>query len=114
MTEKIKPIGERKQSPDKAKPTGTETLDIHGIFEDQLFYDLFNARCHDTNEKPLCNLLLTLDETAMNFKEELLKKNAKNMRILNLQSMKLGTNAIISLAASLQTRKVIISIIEDR
>jgi hypothetical protein len=47
-----------------------------------------------------------LDESAMNFKEELLKKNAKNARTLNFQSMKLGTNAIISLAGSLQTRKV--------
>ncbi len=43
----------------------------------------------------------------MNFKEELLKKNAKTTGTLNLQSMKLGTNAIISLATSLQTRKAI-------
>jgi len=42
----------------------------------------------------------------MSFKEELLKKNAKNAKALNFQSMKLGTNAIISLAGSLQTRKV--------
>ena len=46
-----------------------------------------------------------LDESALNFKESILKKNAKSLRVLNLQSMKLGTNAIISLATSLQTSK---------
>ena len=42
----------------------------------------------------------------MNFKEELLKKNAKTSGALNLQSMKLGTNAIISLASHIPKRKV--------
>ncbi len=42
----------------------------------------------------------------MNFKEELLKKNAKASGSLNLQSLKLGTNAVIALANSLQARKV--------
>lgn len=42
-----------KQSPGKAK--GQDTLDLHTIFEDQLYFDLFSARCHDTGEKPLCN-----------------------------------------------------------
>ena len=54
----------------------------------------------------ITSFLIIIDETAMNFKEELLKKNVKASGTLNLQSMKLGTNSIVSLASSLQTRKV--------
>ena len=47
-----------------------------------------------------------LVENAMAFKEEILRKNSKNMMILNLQSMRLGINSVISLSNSLQNKKV--------
>jgi len=57
MVEEKKVIPERKPSPIKPKANNLDTPDIKSVFEDQLFYDLFNARCHDTGEKPMCNLI---------------------------------------------------------
>lgn len=45
-------------------------------------------------------------ENAKLFKEDLLKRNVKNSNNLNLQSMRLGINSIISLSNSLQPRNV--------
>ena len=55
MAEEKKGVAERKASPAKLKGVGPEAPDIRSLFEDQMFFDLFNARCHDTGEKPLCN-----------------------------------------------------------
>ncbi len=56
MAEDKKTVAERKVSPGKTKGTGLDTPDIKTVFEDQMFADLFNARCHDTGEKPLCKI----------------------------------------------------------
>ena len=45
-------------------------------------------------------------ENAKLFKEDLLRRNVKNSTALNLQSLRLGINAIIALSNALQTRKV--------
>ena len=45
-------------------------------------------------------------ENAKLFKEDLLRRNVKNSTSLNLQSLRLGINAIIALSNALQTRKV--------
>jgi len=47
-----------------------------------------------------------LVENAKLFKEDLLRRNVKNSTALNLQSLRLGINAIIALSNALQTRKV--------
>ena len=47
-----------------------------------------------------------LVENAKLFKEDLLRRNVKNSNTLNLQSLRLGINAIIALSNALQTRKV--------
>jgi len=52
MSEEAKAVPDRKLSPGKTR--AADNLDIRGVFEDQLFYDLFNGRCHDINEKPTC------------------------------------------------------------
>jgi Ran GTPase-activating protein (RanGAP) involved in mRNA processing and transport len=44
-------------------------------------------------------------ENAKLFKEDLLRRNVKNSSSLNLQSLRLGINAIIALSNALQTRK---------
>lgn len=45
-------------------------------------------------------------ENAKLFKEDLLRRNVKNSNALNLQSLRLGINAIIALSNTLQNRKV--------
>ena len=73
---------------------------ILSIFEDDLFAELYNARCHDTGEQ--------LDaEGARAFREEILKRNDQNTEVINLYSMRLGINSIISLANSLISRKLL-------
>ena len=49
-------------------------------------------------------------ENAKLFKEDLLRRNVKNSSSLNLQSLRLGINAIIALSNALQTRKVRLSV----
>jgi len=44
-------------------------------------------------------------ENAKLFKEELLRRNMKNSRSLNLHSLRLGINSIIALSNSVQGRK---------
>jgi hypothetical protein len=67
---------------------------ILSIFEDDLFAELYNARCHDTGEP--------LDaEGARAFREEILKRNDQNTEIINLYSMRLGINSIISTIVSI-------------
>ena len=56
---------------------GATVNPIAELFEDQLYTDLFNARCHDTGET--ANL-----ENAKLFKEDLLRRNVKNSSALNL------------------------------
>ena len=73
--------------------------EVFGIFESELYAELFNARCHDTGES-------TTMEVARAFREEILKRNSEKADIINLQSMKLGINSIISLANSLLGEKV--------
>lgn len=79
---------------------------ISELFEDQLHTDLFNARCHDTgetaNRKNLTkNNNAIVVENAKLFKEDLLRRNVKNSNTLNLQSLRLGINAIIALSNAL-------------
>ncbi|OMJ78907.1 hypothetical protein SteCoe_21177 [Stentor coeruleus] len=72
---------------------------IFSIFEDDLFAELYNARCHDTGE--------SLDaEGARAFREEILKRNDQNTEVINLYSLRLGINSIVSLANSLICRKL--------
>lgn len=70
------------------------------IFEDDLFAELYNARCHDTGEQIEA-------EGARAFREEILKRNDQNTENINLQSTRLGINSIISLANSLMTRRLV-------
>jgi len=76
---------------------------IAELFEDQLHTDLFNARCHDTGETSNCKLPVhhLVVENAKLFKEDLLRRNVKNSSSLNLQSLRLGINAIIALSNAL-------------
>jgi len=54
MVEEKKIIIEQNYSHEKNKGRAIDE-DLRSVFEDQLFYELFKARCHDTNEKPQCN-----------------------------------------------------------
>ena len=56
--------------------------------------EIFNARCHDSGQP-------TTIENAKLFKEDLLKRNVKNSTALNLQSCRLGINAMIALSNSI-------------
>ena len=49
---------------------------------------------------------MCLVESAKLFKEELLKRNTKHSTTLNLQSLRLGINSIISISNNIETRKV--------
>ncbi|CAG9325226.1 unnamed protein product [Blepharisma stoltei] len=72
---------------------------VLSIFEDDLYAELYNARCHDTGEP--------LDaDGARNFREDVLKRNDQNTEVINLNGMRLGINSIISLANSLICRKL--------
>ena len=46
------------------------------------------------------------DESAMAFKEDFIKKNSKNSKNLNLNSMRIGINTLVSLSNMLANRKV--------
>lgn len=72
---------------------------ILGIFEDDLYAELYNARCHDTGEG-------LSEEGARSFREDVLKRNDQNTEVINLYGMRLGINSIISLANSLICRKL--------
>jgi len=52
-------------------------MKVKELLEDPLYVDIFNARCHDSNET-------TNIENAKLFKEDLLKRNVKNSTTLNL------------------------------
>lgn len=52
-------------------------IKIKDLLEDQLYVEIFNARCHDSGEP-------TSIENAKLFKEDLLKRNVKNSTSLNL------------------------------
>lgn len=69
------------------------------MFDDQLHADVFTARCHDTGEDANA-------ENARLFKEDILKRNAKNSTFLKFQSLRLGVNSIIALSTALQGRNV--------
>ena len=71
---------------------------IKELLEDPLYVEIFNARCHDSSES-------TSIENAKLFKEDLLKRNVKNSSSLNLQSLRLGINAMIALSNCIQNRK---------
>jgi len=60
-------------------------------FEDELYTELFTARCNDSGESVSV-------ENAKLFKEDLLKRNVKDSTALNLQSLRLGINSVISLS----------------
>ena len=75
-------------------------MKVKELLEDPLYVDIFNARCHDSNET-------TNIENAKLFKEDLLKRNVKNSTTLNLQSLRLGINAMIALSNSIKTRKAV-------
>ena len=75
-------------------------MKVKELLEDPLYVEIFNARCHDSGET-------TNIENAKLFKEDLLKRNVKNSTSLNLQSLRLGINAMIALSNSIQRRKVV-------
>jgi len=59
-----------------------------------LFAELFNARCHDTGEP------VNIDKAKL-FKDEIMRLNQKKDNHLNLHSLRLGVNSIISLSSTL-------------
>ena len=67
---------------------------VKELLEDPLYVEIFNARCQDSGET-------TNIENAKLFKEDLLKRNVKNSTTLNLQSLRLGINAMIALSKSI-------------
>jgi len=67
---------------------------ISEVLEDKLFTELFVARCNDIGEA------VTV-ENAKIFKEDLVKRNMKNIGLLNLHSMRLGVNCIVTLSNTL-------------
>jgi hypothetical protein len=76
---------------------------IKDIFENELYTELFTARCNDSGESVSGKLLIFLKfiisvENAKLFKEDLLKRNVKDSTALNLQSLRLGINSVISLS----------------
>lgn len=73
---------------------------VKELLEDPLYVEIFNARCHDSGET-------TNIENAKLFKEDLLKRNVKNSTTVNLQSLRLGINAMIALSNSIKTRKTV-------
>jgi Ran GTPase-activating protein (RanGAP) involved in mRNA processing and transport len=73
---------------------------IFSIFEDDLFAELYNARCHDTGE-------ILAEDGAQMFREEVLKRNDQHAELINLHGMRLGINSIISLANSLICRHLV-------
>lgn len=75
-------------------------LKVKELLEDNLYVEIFNARCHDSGEP-------TNIENAKLFKEDLLKRNVKNSTTLNLQSLRLGINAMIALSNSIGNRKAV-------
>jgi Ran GTPase-activating protein (RanGAP) involved in mRNA processing and transport len=90
------------QAGDKAQTKNPALL----LFEDELFAELFNARCHDTGEP--ANM-----EKAKLFKDELLKLNQQKNDVLSLNSLRLGINAIISLSNTLPTRTFMVLNVAD-
>ena len=80
------------------------------IFDDDLFAELFNARCHDTGEPVNSNIIKfyikKIVEKAKIFKDELMRLNQKKNGTLNLHSLRLGVNSIISLSSTLQNKDV--------
>ena len=85
------------------------------MFEDELFAELFNARCHDTGEPANCNLISKVPYDLINygiaekvkiFKDELLRLNQQKPDTLSLNSLRLGINSIISLSNTLPSRSV--------
>lgn len=70
------------------------------LLEDPLYTAVFHARCHDSGEAASI-------ENAKLFKEDLLKRNVKNSTALNLQSLRLGINAMIALYNSIHQRKAV-------
>lgn len=73
-------------------------MKVKELLEDPLYVDIFNARCHDSGEP-------TNMDNAKLFKEDLLKRNVKNSTTLNLQSCRMGINAMIALSNSIGSRK---------
>lgn len=84
-----------------------ETVRVRNVFEEKALYDFYTANCHDKNEAPKCTLNYTLDETAVAFREEILRRNIKKTTILNFQSLNLGTNSLAILAKLLNDKKVL-------
>lgn len=76
-----------------------ESKSVMDMFEDPLHAEVFAARCHDTGE-------VSNAENARLFKEDILKRNAKNSSSLKFQSLRLGVNSIIALSTSLQERNI--------
>ena len=79
----------------KKEQTGDSDQNIKSLFENTLHYNIFTQRCHDTGDSA------TL-ENAKVFKEEFLKRNVKQQNIFNLQSMRLGINAVIALSNGIE------------
>jgi hypothetical protein len=83
----------------KKEQGGDSTQNISSLFENQLQTDIFNARCHDTGDS-------TTLENAKVFKEEFLKRNVKIQNVFNLQSMRLGINAVIALSNGIEGQNI--------
>ena len=67
--------------------------------DNQLFVEIFNARCHDSGEA-------TSLAAAKIFKEELMKRNVKAAStLMNLSGLRLGPNSIHALSCSIHQKK---------
>ena len=69
------------------------------VLSKKLYCEVFTARCHDTGEESNA-------ENARLFKEEVLKRNAKNSSFLKLNSLRLGVNSIIALSTAVQNKPI--------
>lgn len=79
---------------------------IREKFEDQMYYDIFVARCRDIGEAMTGNESITAVEKAKYFKDEVNLLNKGNSSSIICFSMKLGNMAIGALCKHAKSRKV--------
>ena len=93
----------------------SSSQNVKDLFEDDLQFELFRARGHDTGDsttskwtKNPCLIQISFYNTVENakiFKEEFLKRNVKIQNgLLNLQGMRLGINSIMALSNCIHTK----------
>ena len=96
----------------------SSSQNVKDLFEDDLQFELFRARGHDTGDSTtskwtiICMFYSYISfynavENAKIFKEEFLKRNVKIQNgLLNLQGMRLGINSIMALSNCVHNKQV--------